>query len=124
MAHRAKGYDQSWWGRPHHRYDTGIGYSPWVGPGGRGDYGYRTDGYDYPHDAQPATRSGYDWNFKSRRQTNYGDPFKDRVQRTPFRVRQGQFEGRGRGSGTWRGYGREDYGRYPDRARYDDAWWW
>lgn len=44
---------------------------------------------DYTYGAYGAT--GYDRNYKSRWETDYGDPFGDRTSRTPIRVMRGEF---------------------------------
>src|SRR5690606_33772563 len=36
---------------------------------------------------------GYDTGYKSRWQTDFGDPFNDRGSRTPFRMHRGEFRG-------------------------------
>jgi len=88
------------------RYDRGYGASS-VPPYG-GDYGARDaqGGYDRSYRGHNTWR--YDENYKSREQTDSGDPFGDRSSGTPMRVVD---EPRDRG---W--FGRSDYDR---EHRYD-----
>jgi hypothetical protein len=51
---------------------------------------------------------GYDRGYKSRHQTDHGDPFGDREQGTPMRVIRGEARGYDRGYGS-QGYDRSSY---------------
>ena len=55
------------------------------------DRGYGTADRGYGYGA------GYDRNFHSRAETDYGDPFGDRTSQTPIRVMRGEFKGYDRG---------------------------
>jgi hypothetical protein len=121
------------WGNPAYGgYDAGYGASrrlnqPGIGYGA--EYGASRPSY--------RPEGGYDWQYdrpyKSRWQTDYGDPFGDREQQTPFRVIRGEGGhpgGRGFRAAEYGG----DYRRTPagywmyDRAyrggapRYDNDW--
>lgn len=90
-------------------YDRDFGY---YGDRFRGEdrmYGGRWAGYD-PDYGYGAGAGAYDRDFgyKSRWQTDYGDPFGDRVSHTPMRMVRGDFRG---------GYGSE-YGNAYERGRY------
>lgn len=92
------------------RYDRGLFGSP-----------------DYDRSYRGATE--YDRGYKSRWQTDYGDPFHDREQRTPMRVIQGEARGYDVGLRT-SGWGREredtgyamGYRPYSSRAGYDTGY--
>lgn len=59
-------------------------------------------GYDREYGAGAANRGyGYDRDYKSRWQTDYGDPFGDRTSRTPIRMTRGEYHA----PGYDRGYG-------------------
>ena len=105
-------------------YRYGGDYGSSAGGGGepRPLYGYRTGGFGY-RGFVPGQRGAYDRGYKSRSQTDYGDPFGDRTRSTPFRVTRGEFQGRGRSPNRSGPYDRGNYGaRRPDP--YDRAWWW
>lgn len=75
------------------------GYDRGFGPGYTGT-GYGRTGYG------EAMEYDADYGYKSRWQTDYGDPYGDRANNTPFRVMRGEFHGYGRDfeSGYDRGY--------------------
>jgi hypothetical protein len=124
------------------RYDSGddYGYGPY-GYGGVGR-GMRI-GYDRGYGASE-TRRAYDSHYKSRLQTDYGDPFGDRASGTPIRMIRGPYQtsydrdyGWSRAHGPDSMYDRDhvrgtDYGRRPGagmdrgaygwRPRYDGGW--
>jgi transformer-2 protein len=93
------------------------------GTGGRYGGEYRGYGDDYRY-------RGYDRNYKSRWQTDYGDPFGDRLQQTPMRI----IRGRARGRDFERGFasparerGHETaypmgYRPYRERTGYDEGY--
>lgn len=89
------------------RENTGMGYDRdyrYRGtPGGRVGGGL-TNNNRYDRDYRTVDR-GYGGEYKSRWQTDQGDPFNDRQRQTPFRVTRGDYEG---------GYDR-DYNRGNDR---------
>lgn len=96
----ARDYDRDLGGRFHRPFGASRG--GWTGYDR--DLGYRGThrGYDQPYWGYDTWR--YDAEYKSREQTDFGDPFGDRQQRTPIRVVD---EDRDRG---WFGGGR-DYDR-------------
>jgi hypothetical protein len=82
-------------------YRGGTGYTGATGytaysndydrTGYRGGWGNTADyDRDYGYNADTV---GYDRNYKSRAQTDYGDPFGDRQSRTPIRMIRGEYEG-------------------------------
>lgn len=94
-------------------YDREYGYGAGPRPGRM--YGGGWGGYDR------SFRGGYggmgydaDYGYKSRWQTDYGDPYGDRVNRTPMRVIRGEFHG---GYGADYGAARHDRGMYGERDR-------
>lgn len=109
---------------PGRGYRYGGDYGSWAGGGEARPpaYGYRSGGFGFGgFDRGP--RGGYDRSYKSRWQTDNGDPYGDRTQNTPFRVTRGEFEGRDRNPNRWGPYDRGDYGaRGP--GRYDRGWRW
>lgn len=130
MARYGSDYGRSTRGGPD------FGRRPYYGGElGRGgyDYGYRTGGgwdrdrfrtggaglrYGYDHDRDRYRAGGpYDREYKSRWQTDYGDPFGDRARGTPIRTMRGEFENRD----EWNR--RRDYDRGFLRGRYDRDWW-
>lgn len=62
--------------------------------GGNMNRGYGTAGPAYGYDRNYGA-TGYDRGYKSRTETDYGDPFGDRQNRTPIRVMRGEYEGGG-----------------------------
>lgn len=69
---------------------------------GGGGYGATRAGYDrdvgYGNtDRNYGFGAGYDRNFHSRAETDYGDPFGDRTSHTPIRVMRGEFHNYDRG---------------------------
>jgi hypothetical protein len=133
MARYGRDYNRGGWGEDYgNRGYYGGGFSD----RGGGDYGYRTGGYGFDRTPNRAGwGSTYDRDYKSRWQTDYGDPFGDRASGTPIRVMRGEFENENVDRGTWRGYDRNHYrGGYTGehrgdwrsrntRARYDQGWW-
>jgi hypothetical protein len=92
------GYDRN--------YNSGTrgGYGGTRGPTGY-DQGFRgRAGYDQPYWGYDTWR--YDEQYKSREQTDFGDPFGDRQSNTPIRVVEDH-----RDRGGWFGGGGKDYGR-------------
>ena len=95
----------------------------WANRGYARDFGYGTPYYgaDYGW-------SGYDRGYKSRWQTDYGDPFGDRERHTPMRVVRGEPFRRERGweMGYDRDYGASPYPMgyrpYSARAGYDTGY--
>lgn len=83
-----------------------IGYDRNYGPG------YTGAGYGRGGQSEPM---GYDADhgYKSRWQTDFGDPYGDRASHTPFRVMRGEFHGYGRDfeGGYDRGYRGSQTGR-------------
>lgn len=128
MARYGWGYDRpgrTGPGRDNRGYPDGgypgryFGYGPHDGGGG-----YRADAYRYGADYGAM----YDRDYKTRAQTDYGDPFDDRSRGVPFRVMQGEFHARDRGYD--RGYRGDDRGFRDDRGfggytrnRYDRGGW-
>jgi hypothetical protein len=99
-------------------YERGQGPRYTANRGGDASYRGRSGGYDRPYWGYDTWR--YDEQYKSRAQTDYGDPFGDREANTPIRVIEdrdrdrGWFGGGGRGRG-WFGGGRDygsEYGGY------------
>lgn len=92
-------------------YDRDFGYYGdryrGRGPINEGRWAAYDPDFGYGYGAGPA---GYDRDFgyKSRWQTDYGDPFGDRMSHTPMRMVRGEFRG---------GYGAE-YGSARERGRY------
>nr|MDQ3389246.1 hypothetical protein [Gemmatimonadota bacterium] len=73
-------------------------------------------GYGRNYSSPRGPSGGYDRNYKSRSQTDYGDPFGDRARNTPIRSIQGGYRGYDRDHGGARdGYGR-DFGMSDDRG--------
>lgn len=96
MALFGRDYDREYGYRG--TWDRDRGYaagSPGYGYGGSSWGGYDR-GYGFTGDA-------YDRGYKSRTQTDFGDPFGDRTSRTPMRMIHGEFRGYDRG---FRGYDR------------------
>ena len=62
----------------------------------------------------------YDQGFKSRWQTDYGDPFNDRGSRTPMRMTRGGYRGTGERDFGWGSNYDRDYSANP--AGYDPYW--
>jgi hypothetical protein len=96
--------ERSHWGRSGQpiraNYERDYRAGAW-GPGYEG--GWRsgpTSGSDYRY-------AGYDRGYKSRYQTDHGDPFGDRQQQTPMRVIRGEARDYDRG---YRGYDQGTYG--------------
>jgi hypothetical protein len=56
---------------------------------------------------------GYDRSYKSRWETDFGDPFGDRSARTPMRMIRGEYEGGDRGYQGANRYGRDYYEANP-----------
>lgn len=91
--------ERSQWGRS----GTPINESGWRAGG---DPYYRRDRFSrYASDFD----RGYDRGYKSRWQTDYGDPFGDRQQRTPMRV----FDEESRANRGWETTYDRDYGSSP-----------
>lgn len=75
-------------------------------------YGYRGTrndmyAYDRGYGTYGAAGVGYDRNYKSRWETDYGDPFNDRGSNTPIRMIRGEYRGYDRNYGAFdydRGY--------------------
>jgi hypothetical protein len=119
-------YDRDYGHGWHHGYDRGYrGATGWGGHGyegtGRGMYG---GGY-----GEADRWNRYDRGYKSRWQTDYGDPFGDRVAHTPIRMTHGEYRGdRGFGwrSDYDRGYSANPagYDPYFDRSRFMSADRW
>lgn len=92
---------------------------------GRGGYGYR-GGYARGDRYDAGYRSygrGYDRDYRDRWQTDFGDPYGDRSNRTPFRLIRGEFENREWNQDRWRGYDRDMYARRRYGGRYDRERW-
>lgn len=136
MAYYGRDYDRGGWGDSYYgspAYNQGGGYRPGYGGQSGNRYGYRTGAYGYDRNFSRGTGGGYDRNYKSRWQTDHGDPFGDRSRGTPIRMLRGEFENENRDRSRWGGYDRGDYrtwadhGRYDrgryDRGRYDSGWW-
>jgi hypothetical protein len=87
------------WGTGHRGYDRDLGYRQTGYRGGASRYDQPYWGYD---------TWDYDLEYKSRAQTDYGDPFGDRQANTPIRVVEdrdrGWFGRRGRYDREFRGY--------------------
>lgn len=90
-------------------YDREYGYG--AGPRGNRMYGTGWGGYDRNYRAGYGGATEYDegYGYKSRWQTDFGDPYGDRSNRTPMRVIRGEF--RGDYGGDYRGFSRPDYDR-------------
>jgi hypothetical protein len=127
-----QGYDREFrgggtWGRDRPLRDEGFGrgYSA-----ENRDYAFGGGGYDRGYsassryDAEWVGRGAYDREYKSRQQTDTGDPFHDRQSGTPIRMIHGEFERgydrgyRGSAADYDRGYRESGY-RGVDRTRYD-----
>lgn len=116
------GWDYDRLGRDSRGY-RGGGFAGGYGYGPPDDH-YRAGAYRYGADYG----SPYDRDYKSRAQTNYGDPFGDRGRGVPFRVMQGEFNARDRGGAGMRGYdggfrGYDNGFRGRPRNRYDRGGW-
>lgn len=76
-------------------YDREYGYggSTMGNAGGRMSYDmdYGAGSTTYGHTAYGGSDTGYDRDYKSRQQTNQGDPFGDRARNTPIRMTRGEF---------------------------------
>lgn len=85
-------------------YDREFGrdWNPGYDRGYRGEAGWR--GYE---GEGMMGRGRYDRGFKSRWQTDYGDPFGDRAARTPMRMIRGEFGGSGDRFGWGSSYDRD-----------------
>jgi hypothetical protein len=104
---------RSYWSRSGRPIQANYGGD--YGDAGRGGWGpYRNAGTGYGDDF----RTGYDRSYKSRWQTDYGDPFNDRDQRTPMRVIRG--ESRGYDASYFDN--RYDSGFRGGPTRYDDTY--
>lgn len=100
-------YDRDYGHGWHQSYDRGYRGMGW------GRHGYEDTGarmYGRGRDEMDRWNR-YDRGYKSRWQTDYGDPFGDRASHTPFRMIHGEFEGN-RGRGWSRDYDR-DYSSNP-----------
>lgn len=74
------------------------------------DRGYRSQAGWNDFDRNSRTAGGrYDQGFKSRWQTDYGDPFNDRGSRTPIRMTRGEFRGSNERDFGW-GSNERDFG--------------
>ena len=123
MAHYGRDYGERMGGV----WSAGArNYGPHRGFGGnRGeeyDRGFRRGGHVYDRGFHSRVAGPYDWNYKSRQQTNRGDPFGDRTRRTPIRAIRGEFENRGRDPDRWHGYDRGEYGPYGHEPTYPRGW--
>jgi hypothetical protein len=113
-------------------YDREYGYGAGNRPGRM--YGAGWGGYDRSFRGRyGAMEYDADHGYKSRWQTDYGDPYGDRINRTPIRVIRGEFHGgygadyraagydRGFGGARDRpsGYGRVDYDPYRSRGAFE-----
>ncbi len=99
-----RGYDR---GTGYYRGTTGYYGGTSSGYGGTTGYYGGATGYDQ------AIR-GYGRDYKSREQTDFGDPFGDRQSRTPIRMVREREEG-----GGWFGWGQSDYDQ---EYRYDQGY--
>jgi hypothetical protein len=92
-----RGGSTSQWGTSRN-YDRDIGYRGGAyGAGGyMGSRGVRGYGADYSRDFN----SIYDRGYKSRAETETGDPFNDRGARTPIRIMRGEYSKYGRDYST------------------------
>ncbi|HEX2188640.1 MAG TPA: hypothetical protein VHG51_07055 [Longimicrobiaceae bacterium] len=105
--------------RPGYDRDTNwsAGRGAGMGMGGGASWNYDRDfdrGAGYGTYGARDMETGYDRDYKSRWQTDYGDPFGDRTNRTPIRLMRGEFHNR-------EGYD-VDYGRpygAGSNVRYD-----
>ena len=126
MARYGGDFGSRWSGAPQRRragYFGGL-FAPWPA-------GYPTPGPGYPGDAHPygAGYGGfggdpYDRAFKSRWQTDHGDPYRDRARRTPMRAVREPYDADPRwdprpGAPHYGGSG-----MHPYRERYDTGWRW
>lgn len=130
MAYFERDYDESYRIEPRQR---GRGY--WGQFGGPIDRGYggdyrsrgerRPEAWDtgYRYD-EPFRAREYDRQYKSRWQTDYGDPYGDRVQQTPIRMIRGEPQRYGRGYDRFRGETSYPMGYMPysRRAGYDTGY--
>lgn len=74
---------------------------------GRGNRDFQNTGSMYDREFQGGYGAdagyGYDRGYKSRQETDYGDPFGDRQNRTPIRMTRGEYQGGGSRGGASRG---------------------
>ncbi|MEX2571008.1 MAG: hypothetical protein WD737_06860 [Gemmatimonadota bacterium] len=84
----SRGYGRAPYGSD---YETGPAAGGWGAGDHTGGYGqdYQWGRFDRGND-RGYYGAGYDRGFKSREQTDYGDPFHDREQHTPVRVIRGR----------------------------------
>jgi hypothetical protein len=126
------GYDRDYGYRGQQGGSWGTGYEGGAGMGMGGgydrDYGAMGGGMD--RGMQGGGYGGYDRGMKSREQTNNGDPFGDRQNRTPIRMIRGGFRGgqgdmgrgdmdRGMMAGGMGGYDRQYNGGVGDEPYYN-----
>lgn len=124
MARYGRDYRQGMGGLNYGRrpYYPGDDYRAAFGGSQSGYHtGYRSGGHPYDRDLYGRPGGEYDRGYKSRYETEYGDPFNDRAQHTPVRTMRGEFGNEPRDPGRWHGND-YTYGGYPARGRYDNGW--
>jgi len=158
MGYSGRDYDSAFgfrggWRDGFGTYDTGFqGRGTWNGENAwNGESGWGRTGYDAGYRGYGYGSQGYDSGFRNRWETDNGDPFGDRSNRTPIRSMRGRFSSRydqgfDRGSmnrgfmgGSMNDYGRDYYSANPmgyepyrgswnrmndqtRRGRYDTGW--